>query len=231
MAGYYRDPEATRRAIDPDGWLFTGDLARRGDSGTYRIVGRRKELIIRGGENIYPPEVEEFLHHHDDVAEVAVVGLPDAKYGEIVAAWIVPRAGAAPSAGRDQGLLPWADLALQDSPAYLHRGEPAQDRDRQGAQARPQRKRRLRAWPLRGGGDSDGVMAEAPWRRARKTRREGRSLGRLRRGQAVLGRVGSLPFGRECLELGLERLGPGLRVGKGCLLLGQGFLGGGSVGD
>jgi fatty-acyl-CoA synthase len=98
MAGYYRNPEATRRAIDPDGWLFTGDLARRGDSGTYRIVGRRKELIIRGGENIYPPEVEEFLHHHNDIAEVAVVGLPDAKYGEIVAAWIVPRAGAAPSA-------------------------------------------------------------------------------------------------------------------------------------
>jgi fatty-acyl-CoA synthase len=54
-------------------------------------------LIIRGGENIYPPEVEEFLHHHGDIAEVAVVGLPDAKYGEIVAAWIVPRAGAAPS--------------------------------------------------------------------------------------------------------------------------------------
>jgi fatty-acyl-CoA synthase len=97
MAGYYSDPESTRRAIDSEGWLFTGDLARRGDSGTYRIVGRRKELIIRGGENIYPPEVEEFLHHHDDVAEVAVVGLPDAKYGEIVAAWIVPRAGAAPS--------------------------------------------------------------------------------------------------------------------------------------
>ena len=58
-------------------------------------MGRSKELIIRGGENIYPPEVEEFLHHHPDVAEVAVVGLPDAKYGEVVAAWVVPRAGAA----------------------------------------------------------------------------------------------------------------------------------------
>src|SRR5262249_1267715 len=59
----------------------------------YRIVGRSKELIIRGGENIYPPEIEEFLHHHPAVSEVAVVGLPDAKYGEVVSAWIVARAG------------------------------------------------------------------------------------------------------------------------------------------
>ncbi|MFO0891229.1 MAG: AMP-binding protein [Isosphaeraceae bacterium] len=94
MAGYYRNPEATSRAIDAEGWLHTGDLARRREDGNYRIVGRSKELIIRGGENIYPPEVEEFLHHHPDVAEVAVVGLPDPRYGEIVAAWVVPRAGA-----------------------------------------------------------------------------------------------------------------------------------------
>ena len=106
MAGYYRDPEATRRAVDPEGWLYTGDLSRRGESGTYRIVGRRKELIIRGGENIYPPEVEEFLHHHDDIAEVAVVGLPDPKYGEIVAAWIVPRSG--------------VELSPQEIKAYCH---------------------------------------------------------------------------------------------------------------
>ena len=65
---------------------------RRAD-GNYRIVGRCKELIIRGGENIYPPEIEEFLHHHPAVAEVAVVGLPDVKYGEVIAAWVVPRPG------------------------------------------------------------------------------------------------------------------------------------------
>jgi fatty-acyl-CoA synthase len=94
MAGYYRNPEATARAIDGDGWLHTGDLARCREDGNYRIVGRSKELIIRGGENIYPPEVEEFLHHHPDIAEVAVVGLPDAKFGEVVAAWIVLRPGA-----------------------------------------------------------------------------------------------------------------------------------------
>jgi len=94
MAGYYMNPAATARAIDREGWLYTGDLARRRDDGNYRIVGRCKEQINRGGEKIHPAEVEEFLHHHPDVAEVAVLGLPDAKFGEIVAAWIVPRAGA-----------------------------------------------------------------------------------------------------------------------------------------
>jgi fatty-acyl-CoA synthase len=93
MAGYYKNPEATARVIDAEGWLYTGDLARRRDDGNYRIVGRCKELIIRGGENIYPPEVEEFLTHHPSIAEVAVVGLPDAKYGEVIAAWVVPRPG------------------------------------------------------------------------------------------------------------------------------------------
>jgi fatty-acyl-CoA synthase len=98
MAGYYKNPEATARVLDADGWLATGDLARCQDDGNYRIVGRCKELIIRGGENIYPPEIEEFLHHHPAVAEVAVVGLPDTTYGEVVSAWIVPKPGAAVTA-------------------------------------------------------------------------------------------------------------------------------------
>ncbi len=93
MRGYYNAPEATARSLSPEGWLATGDLARCRDDGNYRIVGRCKELIIRGGENIYPPEVEEFLHHHPDVSEVAVVGLPDGKFGEVVSAWVVPRSG------------------------------------------------------------------------------------------------------------------------------------------
>ena len=93
MVGYYNAPEATARVLDGEGWLATGDLARCREDGNYRIVGRSKELIIRGGENIYPPEVEEFFHHHPDVSEVAVVGLPDAKYGEVVSAWVVPRPG------------------------------------------------------------------------------------------------------------------------------------------
>ncbi|HEV3166593.1 MAG TPA: AMP-binding protein [Isosphaeraceae bacterium] len=94
MAGYYNAPEATACVIDADGWLYSGDLARCRDDGNYRIVGRSKELIIRGGENIYPPEVEEYLHHHPAVAEVAIVGLPDQTYGEVVSAWIVTRSGA-----------------------------------------------------------------------------------------------------------------------------------------
>lgn len=93
MAGYYRNPEASARAVDADGWLHTGDLARVREDGNYRIVGRSKELIIRGGENIYPPEIEEFLTHHPAIAEAAVVGLPDAKFGEVIAAWVVPRPG------------------------------------------------------------------------------------------------------------------------------------------
>jgi fatty-acyl-CoA synthase len=94
MAGYYKNPEATARTIDADGWLKTGDLAIARDDGTYRIVGRSKELIIRGGENIYPPEIEEYLHHHPAIAEVAIVGLPDPHYGEVVSAWIVCRPNA-----------------------------------------------------------------------------------------------------------------------------------------
>jgi len=91
MAGYYNNPEATARVLSKDGWLRTGDLAQRRADGNYRIVGRIKELIIRGGENIYPPEIEEFLMHHPDVAEVAVVGLPDPVYGEVVSAWVVTK--------------------------------------------------------------------------------------------------------------------------------------------
>jgi fatty-acyl-CoA synthase len=94
MAGYYNNPEASKRAIDEEGWLHTGDLARCREDGNYRIVGRSKEMIIRGGENIYPAEIEEFLHRHQGVAEVAVVGVPDPKYGEVVAAWVVPKTGA-----------------------------------------------------------------------------------------------------------------------------------------
>lgn len=98
MAGYYKNPEATAKVLGPDGFLRTGDLAKIRDDGNYRIVGRAKELIIRGGENIYPPEVEEYLHRHPLIADVAIVGLPDAVYGEAVSAWIVPKQGGTLSA-------------------------------------------------------------------------------------------------------------------------------------
>jgi fatty-acyl-CoA synthase len=88
MKGYDQEPEATAKAIDPEGWLHTGDLARMREDGYFRITGRRKDMIIRGGENIYPREIEEFLHGHPKVADVQVVGLPDARLGETVAAWV-----------------------------------------------------------------------------------------------------------------------------------------------
>jgi fatty-acyl-CoA synthase len=88
MKGYDQEPEATARAVDEDGWLHTGDLATMRPDGYFRVTGRAKDMIIRGGENVYPREVEEFLYTHPKVADVQIVGLPDEKLGEIVAAWI-----------------------------------------------------------------------------------------------------------------------------------------------
>ena len=88
MKGYDQEPEATARAVDEDGWLHTGDLATMRPDGYFRVTGRAKDMIIRGGENIYPREVEEFLYTHPKVADVQIVGLPDEKLGETVAAWI-----------------------------------------------------------------------------------------------------------------------------------------------
>jgi len=94
MRGYYNKPAETAEAITPDGWLHTGDLARQTPDGYFRITGRIKDMIIRGGENIYPREIEEFLYTHPAIADVQVVGLPDEKYGEEVSAWIRLKPGA-----------------------------------------------------------------------------------------------------------------------------------------
>jgi fatty-acyl-CoA synthase len=88
MKGYDKEPEATARAVDADGWLHTGDLATMRPDGYFRITGRARDLIIRGGENIYPREIEEFLYTHPKVSDVQVVGLPDPLLGETVAAWV-----------------------------------------------------------------------------------------------------------------------------------------------
>lgn len=96
MLGYWDDPEKTAEAIDEDGWMHTGDLAEMREDGYCNIVGRIKDMVIRGGENIYPREVEEFLYQHPDVEDVQVVGVPDEKYGEELCAWIRMRAGAEP---------------------------------------------------------------------------------------------------------------------------------------
>jgi len=89
MKGYYKMPEMTKQAIDEDGWLHSGDLAVCDDDGYYSIVGRIKDMIIRGGENIYPREIEEFIHSMEGVKDVQVVGIPDEKYGEIVGAFVI----------------------------------------------------------------------------------------------------------------------------------------------
>jgi fatty-acyl-CoA synthase len=97
MQGYWDEPGKTAEVITQDGWMRTGDLARLDPEGYCNITGRLKDLIIRGGENIAPREIEEFLYTHPDVSVVQVFGIPDARMGEIVCAWIVPRPGVTPS--------------------------------------------------------------------------------------------------------------------------------------
>jgi fatty-acyl-CoA synthase len=94
MLGYWDEPDKTAEAIDQAGWMHTGDLATMDADGYVRIVGRSKDMIIRGGENVYPREIEEFLHAHPDVTDVQVVGLPDERYGEEIAAFVIAREGA-----------------------------------------------------------------------------------------------------------------------------------------
>ena len=96
MLGYWDDPEKTAEAIDADGWMHTGDLAEMREDGYCNIVGRIKDMVIRGGENVYPREIEEFLYAHPDIEDVQVIGVPDEKYGEELCAWIKVKAGAAP---------------------------------------------------------------------------------------------------------------------------------------
>jgi len=95
MLGYWNDEEKTKEAVDADGWMHTGDLAVMREDGYAVIVGRIKDMVIRGGENIYPREIEEFLYTHPDVEDVQVVGVPDEKFGEELCAWIRLREGAA----------------------------------------------------------------------------------------------------------------------------------------
>lgn len=89
MKGYYKMPEETRKVIDEDGWLHSGDLGTCDENGYYRITGRIKDMIIRGGENIYPREIEEFLHAMPGIKDTQVVGIPDKKYGELVGAFVI----------------------------------------------------------------------------------------------------------------------------------------------
>jgi fatty-acyl-CoA synthase len=94
MQGYWNDASKTAAAIDDDGWMHTGDLAVMADDGYCNIVGRIKDMVIRGGENIYPREIEEFLYTHPDIEDVQAIGVPDDKYGEELMVWVKVRSGA-----------------------------------------------------------------------------------------------------------------------------------------
>ena len=120
MLGYWNDPERTAEAIDGEGWMHTGDLAEMDEDGYVSIVGRIKDMVIRGGENVYPREVEEFLYTHPDIEDVQVIGVPDPKYGEELMAWVRLRPGAAELTGEQMRAYCTGQLAHYKIPRYLH---------------------------------------------------------------------------------------------------------------
>ncbi|WP_408897062.1 AMP-binding protein [Nocardioides sp. R1-1] len=119
MLGYWDDEAKTAEAIDDDGWMHTGDLAVMREDGYCTIVGRIKDMVIRGGENIYPREIEEFLYTHPDVEDVQVVGVPDEKYGEELCAWVRLRPGADPLDADGVRAFATGKLAHYKIPRYV----------------------------------------------------------------------------------------------------------------
>ena len=119
MKGYYKMPEATDAAIDAEGWLHTGDLARRDADGNYKITGRMKDMIIRGGENIYPKEIEDFIYTHPKVSDVQVVGVPSRAYGEEIMAWIILKPGEESTEEEIKDFV-MASMAKHKCPRYVH---------------------------------------------------------------------------------------------------------------
>jgi fatty-acyl-CoA synthase len=120
MLGYWDAPEQTAEAIDAAGWMHTGDLGTMDDDGYVAIVGRIKDMVIRGGENVYPREIEEFLYQHPDIDDVQVIGVPDAKYGEELMAWVRLRAGADPLTAEGVREFCTGKLAHYKIPRYVH---------------------------------------------------------------------------------------------------------------
>ncbi|GFH39412.1 AMP-binding protein [Streptomyces pacificus] len=119
MSGYWEQPDKTAEAIDEDGWMHTGDLAVMDDDGYVGITGRIKDMVIRGGENIYPREIEEFLHTHPDILDTQVVGVPDPYYGEELIAWIRLRDGAAPMSATELRAYCAGKIAHFKIPRYV----------------------------------------------------------------------------------------------------------------
>jgi fatty-acyl-CoA synthase len=120
MLGYWRDDEKTAETIDSDGWMHTGDLAVMRQDGYCNVVGRIKDMVIRGGENVYPREIEEFLYTHPDVEDAQVVGVPDERYGEELCAWIRMRPGREPLDVESLRAFATGKLAHYKIPRYVH---------------------------------------------------------------------------------------------------------------
>jgi fatty-acyl-CoA synthase len=118
MRGYYKLPEATKAAIDAEGWLHTGDLALRTPEGNFKITGRIKDMIIRGGENVYPKEIEDFLYTHPAVRDVQVVGVPDEKMGEEIMACVILKEGSKATADELKEFVR-SHMAKQKTPKYV----------------------------------------------------------------------------------------------------------------
>ncbi|MGC4962527.1 AMP-binding protein [Gordonia sp. DT101] len=120
MKGYWNEPEKTADALDAEGWMHTGDLAVMDDSGYVRITGRIKDMVIRGGENVYPREIEEFLYTHPDILDAQVIGVPDDKYGEELMAWVRLRDGATDFTKDDLHAFAAGKIARHKIPRYVH---------------------------------------------------------------------------------------------------------------
>ena len=144
MLGYYGNEPATKAAIEPDGWMHTGDIASRDDEGHYFIVDRKKDLIITGGFNVYPAEIERVVASHPAVAMVAVGSVPDETLGELARAYVVLRPGRHRHPGPDHRALPAAPGRVQAAPLRPVRARSAQDVNRQGDAQRAEDPRPLR---------------------------------------------------------------------------------------
>jgi fatty-acyl-CoA synthase len=119
MLGYWNEPDKTAEAIDAARWMHTGDLAVMDADGYLNITGRIKDMVIRGGENIYPREIEEFLYTHPDIVDAQVIGVPDVKYGEELCAWVTLREGAARLTAEDLRAFATGKLAHYKIPRYV----------------------------------------------------------------------------------------------------------------
>ena len=160
MLGYWGNEDATREAIDAAGWMHTGDLATADADGYVNIVGRIKDMIIRGGENVYPREVEEYLYTHPAVLDVQVIGVPSEKYGEEVMAWVKRRPAQRTKRRGSRRVLPRPHRDVQDSALLEVRRRVPDDGDRQGAEVQDARDGRRGARAARGRRPANRLTAQ-----------------------------------------------------------------------